>query len=419
VNRLPVFLYFTEMLFDFNRYSSLLLIFFVHGLVYAILLYRKGIIKETTADKWLSFFLLLCILYITPWMVGFAGWYDAQPYRDILFYIPFQHLYLLGPVIFFYVQSLLNPSFRFRKKEWLHLLPGLLYLLFNAVMVITDKLVLKKYYFLANEQDPDFDTWYQLTGFLSMLIYFILSLRYYSLYKKLMVQVISYADTVMFRWIKNFLLAFLLMLITRLIFYIVGLFIPDTYINSWWYFLAFAIIFYYIAITGYANSIETKIAFQPNLLNYRPALLLNYQPTHFSDQVETEEAEVIDINSVAAAKNNTTEEVKEWKEKLLQLLQSGKAYEDPELSLTQIAKQLQSNPSFISKMVNQGFGINFNDFVNQFRIEAVKEMLSKGEHKKQTLLGIAFECGFNSKATFNRAFKKATGVSPKEWIEKN
>jgi AraC-like DNA-binding protein len=419
VNRLPVFLYFTEMLFDFNRYSSLLLIFFVHGLVYAILLYRKGIIKETTADKWLSFFLLLCILYITPWMVGFAGWYDAQPYRDVLFYVPFQQLYFIGPVIFFYVQSLLNPSFRFGKKEWLHFIPGLLYLFFSIVMVVTDKLVMKKYYFLANEQDPDFDTWYQLTGFLSMLIYFILSLRYYSLYKKLMVQVISYADTVMFRWIKNFLLAFLLMLITRLIFYIVGLFIPDTYINSWWYFLAFAIIFYYIAITGYANSIETKIAFQPNLLNYRPALLLNYQPTHFSDQVETEEAEVIDINSVAAAKNNTTEEVKEWKEKLLQLLQSGKAYEDPELSLTQIAKQLQSNPSFISKMVNQGFGINFNDFVNQFRIEAVKEMLSKGEHKKQTLLGIAFECGFNSKATFNRAFKKATGVSPKEWIEKN
>ena len=106
-------------------------------------------------------------------------------------------------------------------------------------------------------------------------------------------------------------------------------------------------------------------------------------------------------------------------EKLLQLMQSGKAYEDPELSLAQVAKQLQSNPSFISRMVNTGFGVNFNDFVNQFRIEAVKEMLNNGEHKEQTLLGIAFDCGFNSKATFNRAFKKVTGSSPKEWIEKN
>ena len=404
------------MLFEFNKYSSLLLIFFVHGLVYAILLYRKGVINETRSDKWLSLFLLLCILYIAPWMIGFAGWYDTQPYRDILFYVPFQHLYFIGPVIFFYVQSLLNPSFRFGKKEWLHLLPGIFYLLFSIVMVVTDKLVLKEYYFLANGADPDFDTWYQLTGFFSMLIYFLLSLRYYSLYKKLMVQVISYADVVMFRWIRNFLLAFLLMLLVRLIFYIVGMFIPDTYINSWWYFLAFAIIFYYIAITGYANSIETKIAFQPNLLTYRPALLLNYNPLQFTDYIETEEAEVIAISAVA--NNNETADVKEWKEKLLQLMHSAKAYEDPELSLTQVAKQLQSNPSFISRMVNQGFQQNFNDFVNQFRIEAVKEMLNKGEQKKQTLLGIALDCGFNSKATFNRAFKKATGLSPKEWIDK-
>ncbi len=407
------------MLFDFNRYSSLLLIFFVHGLVYAILLYRKGVINETRSDKWLSLFLLLCILYIAPWMVGFAGWYDTQPYRDILFYIPFQHLYFIGPVIFFYVQSLLNPSFRFGKKEWLHLVPGMLYLLFSIVMVVTDKLVLKRYFFLANGQDPDFDTWYQLTGFLSMLLYFLLSLRYYSLYKKLMVQVISYADVVMFRWIQNFLLAFLLMLTVRFGFYISDFFIGSSYSSSWWYFLVFAIIFYYIAITGYANSIETKIAFHPNLFAYRPALLLNYHPSYVNESPLTEDAVIIDIDTVAVTDTNLTADIKEWKEKLLQLMQLGKVYEDPELSLAQVAKQLQSNPSFISKMVNNGFGVNFNDFVNQFRIEAVKEMLNKGEHKKQTLLGIAFDCGFNSKATFNRAFKKATGTSPKDWIGDN
>jgi len=402
------------MLFQFNRFSSLLLIFFVHGLVYAILLYRKGVLNESRSDKWLSLFLLLCILYIAPWMVGFAGWYDTQPYRDILFYVPFQHLFFIGPVIFFYVQSLLNPSFRFGKKGWLHLIPGLLYLVFNIIMVITDKLVLKDYYFLANGEDPDFDTWYQLTGFISMLIYFILSLRYYLLYKKLIVQVISYADVVMFRWIRNFLLAFLLMLFVKLGFYIGDLFIEKEYTDTWWYFLVFAVIFYYIAITGYANSVETKVTFNLNLLTYRPYLLLNYHFSESSDNLITEDAEVIDIDSVAG--KPITAELKEWKDKLLHLMQVGKAFEDPELSLAQVAKQLQSNPSFISKMVNQGFQQNFNDFVNQFRIEAVKEMLNKGEHKKQTLLGIAFDCGFNSKATFNRAFKKSTGQSPKEYI---
>jgi AraC-like DNA-binding protein len=408
------------MLFYFNKYSSLLLIFFVHGLVYAILLWRKGIVNETRSDKWLSIFLLLCILFIAPWMIGWAGWYNEQPYRDILFYVPFQQLYFIGPVIFFYVQSLLNPSFRFGRKEWLHLIPGILYLLFSLIMVVTDKLVLKRYFFLASQEDPDFDSWYQMTGLLSMLIYFFLSLRYYTLYKKLMVQVISYADRVMFRWIRNFLLAFLLMLIVRAGFSIAYIFISSTYENAWWSFLAFALIFYYIAITGYANSIETKIAFQPNLLSYRPALLLNYQSSPFKKaEVQNEEAEIIEIESVINNQLASDDVLNEWKQKILNLMQVEKMYEDPELSLTQVAKRLQSNPSLVSKMVNQGFGVNFNDFVNQFRIEAVKEMLKNGEQKKQTLLGIAFECGFNSKATFNRAFKKATGVSPKEWMEKN
>lgn len=399
------------MYFVFNRFSSLLFVFFLHGLVYAVLLWRKGLVNESRSDRWLSLFLLLCVLYITPWMVGFGGWYDTQPYRDLLFYIPFQHLYFIGPVIFFYVQSLLNPSFRFRKKDWLHLLPGILYLLFSAAVVITDKLVLKQYFFLASQEDPDFDTWYQVSGFLSMLIYFILSLRYYTLYKKLMVQVISYADVVMFRWIRNFLLAFLLMLIVRTGFYVADLFTEDSYISSWWYFLAFAIIFYYIAITGYANAVETRIPFRTNLLSYQPALLLEHDP-----EEETEEAEVITITDEPGRTLQPIPALEEWKEKLLVLMEASRAFEDPELTLTQVARQLESNPSFISRVVNQGFGINFNDFVNQFRIEAVKEKLAAGEFRRQTLLGIAYDCGFNSKATFNRAFKKATGQSPKDYL---
>jgi AraC-like DNA-binding protein len=400
------------MLFEFSFYSSILLIFFVHGLVYAVLLWRKSIVNETLSDKWLSIFLFLSILYISPWMLGFAGWYDTQPYRDILFYVTFQHLFFIGPVIFFYVQSLLNPSFKFGKREWLHLTPGILYCMYTIVIAVTDKLVLHKYYFLADGADREFDTWYQLAGYISMMGYFIACIRYYDRYKKLLVQVVSYADTVLFKWIRNFLVVFLIFLIVRFIFFILSFSFTMRYWDVWWYFLSFSVLFYYIAITGYANSIKTKMPFKTDLFNAKPALLLQYN----SIDCDIEEAEVIEMEN-DTEENTGDDFIKEWKEKILQVVVDAKQFEKPELSLTDLAKQLGTNASVLSRVVNKGFGMNFNDFINYYRVQAVLEKLKAGEQKTQTLLGIAYDCGFNSKATFNRAFKKVTGVSPKEWLQ--
>ena len=407
------------MHFEFGFYSSLLLIFFVHGLVYAVLLLKRTLQSNSSSDRWLALFLLLCIFYIAPWMLGFGGWYDNQPYRDILFYFPCQQLFFIGPVIFFYVQSLLNPTFRFGKNEWLHLLPGIVYLLFCSVIFVTDQILLHQYYFLASQQDPDFDLWYQLAGFISMVLYFLVSLRYYDLYRSIIVQAISYAEVVMFRWVKNFLLAFLLMLVLRLVFFIAGLlpiFSNLAYTGPWWEYFSFAIIFYYIAITGYSNTIVSKVPFRLNLIGNKQILFFTESTTTDENSV-FEEAEIVE--QTGTLKKEDSYLVNEWKFKILQLVEREKAYQDAELSLLQMAKQLKTNPTILSKVINQGFGKNFNDFVNHYRIEAVKEKLQAGEQKTQTLLGIAYDCGFNSKATFNRAFKKATGASPKEWMEKN
>ncbi len=60
----------------------------------------------------------------------------------------------------------------------------------------------------------------------------------------------------------------------------------------------------------------------------------------------------------------------------------------------------------------------FNPRSIEFRINEAKAKLTKHQADTSTMLGLAFDCGFNSKATFNRAFKKFTGVSPKEFQEK-
>ena len=397
------------MHYDFNFYSSLLLIFFSNGLLYSLLLLKKGIANDNQSNKWLSLFIFLCSLYITPWMLGFAGWYDNQPYRDVLFYTPLQHLFFLGPLIYFYIQSLLNPNFKLSKTNFLHLIPGLLYLIYSIIMVVTDKLVLHKYYFLADGMDRDFDTWYQHTGFVSMIFYFILSLKYYQKYQQLMQNLVSFADNLLFKWIKTFLIAFLIMQLLQVSFFLLGfLFDLANYVGSWWYFLSFAIVMYYIAITGYSNASVTSIPFQFDSFQNQKVFLL---PSHENEIIEEIDFETIKPSEIQS------EEILQLKVRIISLFETEKLSQNAELTLTEIAKKLNTNISVISKAINQGFQMNFNDFVNQYRVQEVKKAFEKGEHKKTTLLGIAFDCGFNSKATFNRAFKKNTGFSPKEFLK--
>lgn len=187
------------MYFDFNWRSSLLLIFFFHGLVYAFLLFRKAHQHERPSDNWLGFFLIMSILYICPWMLGYAGWYwgtECLECRNFMFYVPMNHTLLMGPVIYMYIRSLLNPSFTFRKIDRWHFVPGIAYIIWTIIVAITDLVVLKRYYLMDGQNDPDFDTWYQAIGFFSLLVYLVLSLRYYLMYRAFIVQELSFADTV-------------------------------------------------------------------------------------------------------------------------------------------------------------------------------------------------------------------------------
>lgn len=397
------------MQYDFNFYSSLLLITFSQGIIYSVLLLKKAIQTESKPNYWLSLFVFLCSLFVAPWMLGFAGWYDNQPYRNFMFFVPFQHLFFIGPILFFYIQSLLNPSFQLNKKQFLHLIPAIIYLLYIFGIFIYDKFIFGKPYFYANGMDKDFDSWYQYSGFFSMLIYLVISLKYYFNYKKLIVQITSNADAVLFRWIRNYLFAFFGMILLKVFAEIFFTFFPKytDYVGAWWFYLFFSLILYYISITGYANSIATKIGFEMSIFNKKPILLL----------VQNQENNIIEID-YQELKVEILPDIDAWKIKIETLIQFEKLYQNPELTLTEIAKKLESNSNIISRAINQGFAVNFNDFINNYRIEAVKEMLQNGKHKKSTLLGIAYDCGFNSKATFNRAFKKKTGQTPKEYLLK-
>jgi purine-cytosine permease-like protein len=86
----------------------------------------------------------------------------------------------MGPIIFFLHPKFTESLFQFSKKA-LHLTPGLLYLLY--IIAILWPIHFGDYYFYKNGMDKDFEQWYQKLGLLSMIVYFILSIRYYNVYK--------------------------------------------------------------------------------------------------------------------------------------------------------------------------------------------------------------------------------------------
>lgn len=332
-------------------------------------------------------------------MLGYALWYSGGITREIMFFVPFMQVLLIGPIVYFYMKSLLNPTFKLSKTNWLHFIPAILYGIYSLVVFITDKLIFDEYYFYANQKDKDLADWYQTAGLISMTFYLIISLKDYGHYKKLIFERVSYAETILFTWIRNFLIAFLMLLILRVLLFIIN---PEwgNFGNQFWYYLCFSVVFYYISFNGYAHAVKASI-----LSNEENIESLVFEENEEKTKHNTEKSQQLEVETL------------EWKPRLEYLMIKKNIYQKSSLTLLDVAKELNTTTKMISRVVNSGFNMNFNDFVNHYRIEAVKEKLRKGEQSKTTLLGIALECGFNSKATFNRAFRKSTALSPKDFIK--
>lgn len=115
-------------------------------------------------------------------------------------------------------------------------------------------------------------------------------------------------------------------------------------------------------------------------------------------------------------KKNIKAEDQGFSEYLIDYMHKHKPYLDNELSLYALAEQMDVSTHYISHILSNIIKKNFYEFVNSFRIEKVKERLIEGDNDKYTLLSIALDSGFNSKATFNRIFKQFTGFTPSQFI---
>ncbi len=394
------------MPFDFSLYSSLLLPAFLQGILFACLLAYRGWKEEKLSDKLLAFLLLINAIKIAFWMLGFAGWYDTHDgFTSFMFYFPFDNVIWMGPLLYFYFLSLTNADFKFEKKHWKHFVLPIAWLLLIVGKFIIDYAFNRPFENTENTQygtkgplaDLDKNVW---TGLISYSVFFyylfitILSFRSYQQYIK---QNFSATEDIRFNWLRNILYAISAGVIIIFLFNVIAQFKTvgyHSYIFDWYAYLFLGVLTYYLSIAGYFT---------------KPRLL---QKLHF-----TENEHPVAPEENAFPEKESLPELASWKEKLLGYMDNKKPHLEAELTLTDLAKQLNTNTSLLSKVINDGTGRNFNDFINSYRVEEVVNKLKSGEQKRQTLLGIAYDGGFNSKATFNRSFKKVTGKTPKEYID--
>jgi len=104
-------------------------------------------------------------------------------------------------------------------------------------------------------------------------------------------------------------------------------------------------------------------------------------------------------------------------QELLHQMEADKLYLEPELNIGNVANELNIHAHQLSKLINTQLNKNFFEFVNAYRVEAFKKLATDPRNKHISILGLAMDAGFNSKATFNRIFKNSTGLTPSEFMK--
>ena len=185
-----------------------------------------------------------------------------------------------------------------------------------------------------------------------------------------------------------------------------------------------------------ANSHQTVTAFSllKEMIDQRRGQIINYRqdpflrPLHkingFTD-LHRSNLSSADITSTKKDEEKGTanvldkDQIKKLKGKLLSYFKEDEPFLNPQLNLQFVAQVLELNNNKISFLINQAFDVNFNDFVNSYRLKHFKLIALDSNNSHLTILGLAYDSGFNSKTVFNTYFKKIEGVTPRAWMKAN
>lgn len=369
--------------------QTLYLIASFNAVFFALLLFHKK--PKALHDKVLFWWLFYLAVFTSVYAFTREFIFTEYP---ILSASLISLLLLHGPFLFLYIRPLSISISRFRKKEMLHFLPFIIFNLYLLLAGFTPSLT-EGISFVHSQHPEDssvlFNMFLLFTG-LSGPIYFVLSLRMLKNAENNLQENYSFSKQIDPQWLRRLVVIFgiiwTVLTCVGVIHHILGYF--SLFFCTDGLSLSLSA---FIILTGYFG-LQQKAIFTAN-----------------STEVLSIKNERQKYSSTGIGKTD----VEKLAKRLEQHMTVQTPYLDPELTLAGLASQLGIPSHHLSRAINEFFNTNFFDFINKYRIEEVKNRIINPQYSHLSILGIAFDCGFNSKSAFNRLFKKYTGITPSEY----
>lgn len=305
-------------------------------------------------------------------------------------------LLLYGPFLWFYIQSVSNHRFRFKAMYLLHFTP---FALFSTLQYFTffNLPSAERIHIVQSEQFTQLEAYYAsvIAIGISTLGYNIWALILLHRHRRNIERQFSSTEHIDLNWLKGLTWASLIVFsLNVLLFNLNNVFRFAGYYELSQ--IAYLFASFYVVYLGYFGIRQGKVFID------NPALLIEPLADEHKSGTNTMDGESARLV-----------------EALTRLMEQQQPYLDPELNLARLSSMANLRPEILSEVINNTLHQNFFDYINKHRIEEFKMMCLRTDKKHLSIMGLAYECGFNSKAAFYRAFGKFEGTTPTAYISKS
>lgn len=374
---------------ELNLPNILVIIAAAQGSLLSVLIVQKH--RAVFANRYLALMMFGYTLVLVHLLLQDTGIYQSSPYLFLISGFPFIAL----PLHWLYTKHLISRSQRFNSRELLHFAPFALYELVLFLFIASSNIDLSQAGTADASATPPLLRLFNGAVIVQGLVYLMISIRAINRYDHHVKDVASSVEMIRLTWLRNITIAGLaavsLFVIEDLLM-LNGLNISNFILSS----TGFAL---YVYGMGYGGLVKTEVLSDPAV----------EKAMHVVEQIEQ-------TGAVKYERSGLTEETADLLHRsLIHLMEEKKFYRNSQLTLADLAEALTVSPHNLSEVINTTMKKNFYDFVNGYRLDEVKKDLADPAKQHLKIISIAFDAGFNSKATFNTLFKDQSGQTPSEY----